>query len=617
MFARLPSVLVLVVMALLPAPLWSAEEILRFDSEIEVAADATMLVTERITVRAEGKLIRRGIYRDFPTDYRDALGNRYIVGFSVVAVARDGYSEAYFTESYANGVRVYIGDSNRYLDPGVYQYEITYTTTRQLGFFATHDELYWNVTGNGWGFPINAASAVVTLPEGVAADSISTTAYTGSFGTTGRSFQAEVSATGKAHFATTEALAPAEGLTIVVSWPKGFVAEPSWLQRLRWLLSDNRSLLIALLVLLINAVYLWRVWLRFGVDPEAGPLFPRYAPPENISPGACRYIREMAADNRAFTAAVMNLAVHGYLRIHEGLTAALQALTGESVYEKSIGQLSPLQRKLLSPVLKWADAKIDNAYADTFLLQKLDAAAATAPLGLGEKAVLRSLFAGQDLLLLSNANHKVIGAAVRAHAKALRRYYQTQHFKTNGILAIPAVVAAAVGFLGVSASETVAVLPMLLLFANVPLIIVALRLLRAPTLEGRRILDAVEGFTEYLRVAEADDLARVSGVAGPRPERTVALFERYLPYAIAFDVDQPWAAQFEDVFARISIERGQGYRPVWYNSRGSINSFSSIATNMSSSLNTAISSSAAPPGSSSGGGGGSSGGGGGGGGGGW
>jgi hypothetical protein len=93
-FARLPSVLVLVVMALLPAPLWSAEEILRFDSEIEVAADATMLVTERITVRAEGKLIRRGIYRDFPTDYRDALGNRYIVGFSVVAVARDGYSEA-------------------------------------------------------------------------------------------------------------------------------------------------------------------------------------------------------------------------------------------------------------------------------------------------------------------------------------------------------------------------------------------------------------------------------------------------------------------------------------------------------------------------------------------
>ena len=37
---------------------------------------------------------------------------------------------------------------------GQHRYEITYRTTRQIGFFAEYDELYWNVTGNGWTFPI-------------------------------------------------------------------------------------------------------------------------------------------------------------------------------------------------------------------------------------------------------------------------------------------------------------------------------------------------------------------------------------------------------------------------------------------------------------------------------
>jgi len=616
MLACLQRLFLLLVIVLPPTPLWAVEEILQFDSEIYVAADATMWVTERITVRAEGERIRRGIYRDFPTDYRDALGNRYVVGFSVTGVTRDGYSEPFFTESYANGVRVYMGGSNRYLDAGVYRYEITYATTRQLGFFETHDELYWNVTGNGWGFPINTVSAVVTLPAGIAAGAISTTAYTGRLGATGSDFQDEVTNAGKARFMTTAPLAPSEGLTIVVSWPKGFVTEPSWLLRFKWLLSDNRYLLIVLLVFVFNAFYLWRVWRRFGVDPEAGPLFPRYAPPENLSPGACRYIREMGADNRGFTAAVMNLAVHGYLRIHEGRTAALQAIAGANMYEKSIDQLSPFQQRLLSPLLKWANEKNDSAYDDAFVLEKLDGKLAAAPLRSGEKAVLRALFSSNDLLQLTTVNHRIIGAAVRAHAKALKRYYQVEYFKTNATLAIPPVIAATLGFLALSASESGAVLPGFLLFANVPLIMIFLRLLRAPTLKGRKILDAIAGFTEYLTVAEADDLERVRGVAGPRPERTVALFERYLPYAIAFDVDQSWASQFEDVFARISAERDEGYRPGWYNSRRSVHSVSSMAINMSSSLNTAISSSSAPPGSSSGSGG-SSGGGGGGGGGGW
>ena len=65
------------------------ERILNFHSEIRVLQDGWIEVTETIRVRAEGNRIRRGIYRDFPTEYYDKLGNRYEVDFRPLAVWRN------------------------------------------------------------------------------------------------------------------------------------------------------------------------------------------------------------------------------------------------------------------------------------------------------------------------------------------------------------------------------------------------------------------------------------------------------------------------------------------------------------------------------------------------
>ena len=71
------------------------ERILSFHSDIQVAVDSSMQATETIRVQAEGEQIKRGIYRDFPTDYRDHMQNRIQVGFEVLNVSRDGRSENY------------------------------------------------------------------------------------------------------------------------------------------------------------------------------------------------------------------------------------------------------------------------------------------------------------------------------------------------------------------------------------------------------------------------------------------------------------------------------------------------------------------------------------------
>src|SRR5690606_19069399 len=119
-----------------------------------------------------------------------------------------------------------------------------YRTDRQLGFFRDHDELYWNVTGNGWGFPIDEATAEVFLPGDVPAGDIAAEAYTGPQGAQGRDWTAATDV-GTAVFRTTRALGPHEGLTIVASWPKGLVDPPGTRQRGAYLLRDAWPALVA------------------------------------------------------------------------------------------------------------------------------------------------------------------------------------------------------------------------------------------------------------------------------------------------------------------------------------------------------------------------------------
>jgi len=61
------------------------------------------------------------------------------------------------------GVRVRAGQEDVLLEPGVYAYAFEYETDRWVGFGEVEDQLFWNVTGNG--FPINSASARVRIGE--------------------------------------------------------------------------------------------------------------------------------------------------------------------------------------------------------------------------------------------------------------------------------------------------------------------------------------------------------------------------------------------------------------------------------------------------------------------
>ncbi|MEO8187907.1 MAG: DUF2207 domain-containing protein, partial [Burkholderiaceae bacterium] len=306
------------------------ERIVDFASDVSLDANGSLLVVETIVVQVEGQQIKRGIFRDFPTRYENHRGITVVVPFEVLNVQRDGAAEPYKVEPLTNGMRVRIGTPQQMLPRGQHMYWISYRTGRQLGFFGQHDELYWNVTGNGWPFVIDRASAYVRLPQPVSAEKLSAEAYTGPKGARGRDAKVSISE-GEFNFETTRRLAPNEGLTIVAMFPKGIVAAPSGLTKLGWTIADNLGELAAIGAVVLLVVFMFVMWWRIGRDPRRGPKFPRYDPPPNMSAAAVRFVDRMGFDTRCLAAAVLGLGARGYLKVHQRDDGFVVQQTGTTV----------------------------------------------------------------------------------------------------------------------------------------------------------------------------------------------------------------------------------------------------------------------------------------------
>jgi len=612
------------------------ERILDYQSDIEVFVDGSMQVTETIRVRAEQKEIKRGIYRDFPTDYKDRFGNRYRVGFEVLEAKRDGHQESWHTKPQGNGVRVYLGDKNIYLGKGDYTYAITYRTNRQLGFFDDHDELYWNVTGNHWSFPIDAVSVRVTLPEGLRAEQLAPEAYTGPLGAKGEDYSASVDYDARVHFETTRAFVKGEGLTIVVSWPKGYVHEPTRREEINFLLRDNQSWVILLIGLSALVAYYLLAWVMVGRDPQSGVVITRYEPPVGLSPGSSRYVDRMGYDHKTFAAALVNLAVKGLIEIKEEGREYTLTRTSNPPDDLAAGEKAIL--KHLFRNLKGTSITLERSKHAT--IRKALKAHEAALSRNSEKIyfvrnrgwlipgiVFSALIYGGVIYGLPNTELKMTGLflsvwltfwtlGVFSLGKKVWHAWRTLNSPLDTIGAVfitcfslPFFVAEVV-VIGILGSQVSVTLPAILISAIV-INMLFHHLLKAPTRSGRRLLDEMEGFRQFLEVAEREEM----NFRNP-PEKTPELFERFLPYALALGVEQHWMERFAGLFVRLE-ERGDHYRPVWYHGNNwQMHNLGNFSSALGNSLGSALSSSSTAPGSSSGsGGGGSSGGGGGGGGG--
>jgi hypothetical protein len=620
------------------APALAEERIRDFDSDIVIAKDGSLDVTETIRVQAENVAINRGIFREIPTRYDGKRGQRVKVGFTLIETRRDGRPEPSTTETMSNGVRIKIGDPDVIIPVGEHVYTIRYRATRMIGRFDQFDELYWNVTGSGWRFAIDRASATITLPSAVRIGERSV--YTGYQGATERNATVTAERPGSISFATTAPLLEGQGLTVAVAFPKGVVDAPSSAARVGYFFADWAPPLIALAGLSGLIGFLYVAWARAGRDPRPGTVVPIFTPPDKLSPAAMRYVVRKGFDNRGFAAALVEAAVKGQVKLVEE-DGGLFGSTTRTIHRlESAGAstLDPAEQAAIDALAEPGGSIVmDNENHATFsaaskhlsdaFAKRFDGVAFNRNIGWAFAAIAAWLLsvsltaaailaaegvARSGLFLLS----PVALAGVILIWLALPRMATVPGCIVHGVLILVA---------GLAVMGSLPIIPMALVTGRwVPLAIIAIGLplalsafawIDAPTKDGRAMLDRIAGFKQYLSITERERLDRMQA-----PEDNLQLFERYLPYAIALGVENRWADRFTSLLASASAAAAasggtQGF--AWYSGSSSPwNDTSGFVDSIGSSLSSAISSASTAPGSSSGsGGGGSSGGGGGGGGG--
>lgn len=461
---------------------------------------------------------------------------------------------------------------------------ISYTAKGAVGFFEDHDELYWNVIPHDREVVINAVEATVELPGDVGADKIRLKHYED-----GVANVRESVVNGTTAQFSTGAAAPSTDFTIVVGWPTGLVRNPGIVRVESTLLSgaavivdgedtglitpvglrNGRELtsgqthriqvqkygitsepttvtatpgqvtqvklsvldtpakwILAVVVAALFAAYallplwvalfLWLRWRKTGRDPKGqGTIVAQFEPPppddpkHPDQPGVVGTLIDERADLKDLTASIVDLAVRGYLVIEE--------LTKKHSWTPQDYKLT--QKK------SWYDDSSLQPY---------------------EKDLLVEVFGGSDERTLSDLKNKFYVNAPRIQTKLYDEVVERGYFLINpdkrrkayyGVGTLLLVL----GFFGTT-----------FMGLGIPLLatgfVVMLFGRGAPqrTRSGVLAREHALGFKEYLFRAERYVVRKMT------PET----FERFLPYAMVFGVEQQWARRFKDIY----VDR----EPTWY-----------------------------------------------------
>jgi uncharacterized membrane protein YgcG len=542
---------------------------------------------------------RHGIYRDLVL--RQRCNDRYdrIYPLHDVSVDSSSAPDGYVLEDLSNGKRIKIGDADRTIT-GEHTYVVEYTLDGTLNGFPTHDELYWNVVGDGWGVQLANVHVVVETPGEVTRIAC----YAGEYGSRAACDRSVIGDGGEARFRQTY-LAPYQGMSIVVAFPTGLVPTPQPVLDERWSLERAFELTpatvggtaaLSALAVVGFGVMAFAVGrdrralgsvtdIAFAADSVGGtpvPLFEdesspvEFIPPEDVRPAQFGLLVHERVRPVDISATIVDLAVRGYLRIEEVGEGRKRDYNFVRVRHDATGLLS-YEAALLDALVPAAEGqKLLSDHKDTFASDLTSVIDMVYEDGQQRRwfrrrpdsARTRWRVLGFLLLLVSLA---LLGLAI----------WQTH----IALLALPLVLFALLVFFGAGKMPS-----------------------RTPV--GTGLTRRSRGFEIFMRDSEA-----------PRAKWAEQnnIFSEYLPYAIVLGAAAKWAKTFEPLGAQATA----GTATWWVGSDPSrplgvtdlATSTSSFTSSASSTLTSTPASSGSSGFSGGGGGGGFSGGGGGGGGG--
>ncbi len=543
-----------------------SERIREFKTLINVRKDGVIEVVENIKYDF-GNQQRHGIFRNIPFTKKNTAGKKFKtpIRFGLV-IDEKGQKYKWKEKEVNEQLQVKIGDPDKYVT-GQKTYILSYEVKGAFSYFSDHDELYWNVTGNDWNVPIDKAYAEVVMLDVIDDDKVSLACFTGIFGSNASDCQTYHSGT-TTSFTTNRVLNPSEGFTFAFGFPKNLVAvlEPvpylsfweRWYGKL--LLGVIYAAVGSLLVFWYVVYPIWIVikWIRYGRDPRVpyGPVTAWYAPPKTkggreLTPAEVGTLIDETVNQREISAMIVDLARRGYLLIEE---KKKKDFYFHKKTPKKADKLMPFEKEFLSDVFKGGEVTV--RVKDLKLVETVT-------------SIKNELYTGlvTEGFFPKNPNN-------------IRSFYYA---------------------MGVFALVTVNFHTALIAF-------IFGRLMPRKTNFGTMAAHVAKSLKNFLVSQERQLEFQAKNLPAGRQGQLI--FEKLLPYAISFGVEDIWAQRFKDIGLK---------PPEWYKSydSGTFNSanFTSSLNNSFASVARAATPTTSSTGFSSGFSGGSSGGGGGGGGG--
>lgn len=485
--------------------------IANFSADMDVHKDGSADIRERLALVFIGEF--HGIRRLIPVDYPGPDGSNYSIFLSVRGVADDqGHKLKYSlsTQGSYRVIKIFIPEAT----DTTKRVDISYSVRNAVKFFEDHDEFYWNVTGNGWAVPIDAASAYVRFPP-EAEGKLRAQAFAGVYGSTD---PATTDIQGPNVLVESRNPLPARGgLTVDVFLPKGLLESPSDFTRALWFLRSNPIIFLPL----FGFVVMFTLWWQKGRDPKAGmSVAPLYEPPAGMTPAEVGTLIDDSTDPRDITSILVDLAVRGYIKIKEiEVSQMLMFKKRDYVFlqlkgPEQWGDLAPFEQTMMQNLFPGGAAETHLAeLRNRFYL-------ALSPI---KSAVMSALKDKGMYTLDPESAHAywILGAVIIAAPFVLISYFGGVNFFESQWIAIAAIALTAV------------------------IVVLFSRIMTCKSMKGVRTRVAILGFQEFMNRVDADRLKRM-------PPDT---FEKYLPFAMALGVEHHWAKAFQGIVQN---------PPTWY-----------------------------------------------------
>ena len=486
----------------------------------------------------------RGIVRAIPLQFDGVM-----IRPQVVSVTNATGAAVPFSTTDGDGFRTVSIGSDTYVR-GIQIYVLTYdqqNVTRSYSDTAS-DEFYWDTNGTGWAQPFGSVTARVHLTAQLAAALTGNlSCYLGAEGSTATCPITKTSEGDGANVtAATGALAAGENMSIAVGFESGTFLEPPRARDAAWVPIVPIVLGVISLVLLLAAAFLRST--RWRDARGRGIIVPQYSVPDGVNLLLAGNL--VGQTDNSLSAELVSLSVRGITRVID------IAEPGED------GDALP--------------------YRYVLELQR------TGGLDDRELRIVHILFgarpqAGDQLAVDSSDTSK--GAALTGQLAAVpaeirsrgwrRAIAPTQRlgFQAGGVLLALAAVALFALISSIGAASALTLLP---LFAALVLSVCTVAVAtRGPALtrSGADQRDYLFGLRDYIRLAEAERFRMLQSPEGADrrrvdatdPRQVVRLYEKLLPFAVLFGIEQQWTEELEALYSRT------GVTPDWYSGHQSFN----------------------------------------------